>query len=159
MYNPTISTTLSANAGSVLILNVFSRCGRKSAAFQIWRTCHGVTSAYRAINSILQCVASSGIRFVVRKNLVNDLFIDDCRASRARTFQQSVNTLSFKPISPLMHGLRCGPLCRGNVSACHSFTELQYDSCAHNLTVRQRRGSTPLNQSCVGLFGESKRFG
>ena len=34
-----------------------------------------------------------------KTNLVDDFVVDDCRASRARTFQQSVNTLSFKPIS------------------------------------------------------------
>ena len=154
MYSPTISTTLSANAGALLILNVFSRCGRKSAAFQIWRTCHGVTSAYRAINSMLQCVASSGIRFVVRNMTLSTVFLSMTvgRPERGRSSRPLIPSASnrFRHRCTVFAVLVCAVATSVGVTPSLSCRMI---FCAHDLTVRQRRGSTPLIQSCATFLG------
>ena len=54
-------TCFTTNLGSRLILNVLSRCGRKSAAFHTFITCRRLTRACLAISRVLQCVPSCGI--------------------------------------------------------------------------------------------------
>src|SRR5215217_1705558 len=61
-YNPTTSRTLSMKWGSVLILNVSTRCGLSPNAFQIRPTVDFDSPDSLAIDVRDQCVASSGWR-------------------------------------------------------------------------------------------------
>lgn len=61
-YNPTTSRTLSTNCGSLLILNVSTRCGCSRNAFQIRPTVDLLSPHSAAINARDQCVASAGCR-------------------------------------------------------------------------------------------------
>ena len=153
MYSPTISTTLSANAADLECLQ--SMCAQicRLPDLAYLPRCHVCVPGHQLdapvcglFRDTLRCQEHHPIERLLR---------DDCRAPRARTFQQALSTLSFKPISPSMYRLCRRPLCCGNLGGRHPFTELQNDLRAHDLTVRQRRGPTPFVQSCCGLLGDT----
>jgi hypothetical protein len=68
-YNPTTSTSFSSNRGSVLTLNVSTKCGLSPSADQIPCTDAGETPTRVAMPRTDQCVAPSGVVWVVNRTI------------------------------------------------------------------------------------------
>src|SRR4051794_28292037 len=68
-YKPTTSISFSLNRGSLLILNVSTRCGFKPSSDQTRCTVAGLTPTRAAIVRTNQCVAPCGVVLVVSSTI------------------------------------------------------------------------------------------